>query len=83
MDELLFVGAYVRREVSVSKSIGLAYIWKEINRFCFVLLCITGQFSKYKTLGGLYWKGRFHGGFFVLRVWASLYMEGLIFGILR
>ena len=23
-------------------------------------------------------EGRFHGGFFVLRVWGSLYMEGLI-----
>ena len=83
LDGLLFVGAYVRREVSVPKSIGLAYIWKEINRFCFVLLCIRGQFSKYKTPGGLYWNGRFHGGSFVLGVWGSLYMEGLIFGILR
>ena len=78
LDGLIFVGAYVRREVCVSKSIGLAYSWKEINRFCFVLLCIWGQFSKHKTPGGLYWEGRFHGGFFVLRVWGSLYMEGLI-----
>ena len=53
LDGLIFVGAYVRREVCVSKSIGLAYSWKEINRFCFVLLCIWGQFSKYKTPGGL------------------------------
>ena len=40
LDGLIFVGAYVRREVCVSKSIGLAYSWKEINGFCFVLLCI-------------------------------------------
>ena len=38
--------------------------------------------------GGLYLEGRFNGGFFVLRVWGAyiwrgLYMEGLIFGILR
>ena len=38
--------------------------------------------------GGLYLKGRFNGGFFVLPVWGAyiwrgLYMEGLIFGILR
>ena len=38
--------------------------------------------------GGLYLKGRFNGGFFTLRVWGAyiwrdLYMEGLIFGILR
>ena len=41
----IFGGAYVRREICVSKSIGLAYSWKEIYRFCFVLLCIWGQFS--------------------------------------
>ena len=38
--------------------------------------------------GGLYLEGRFNGGFFVLPVWGAyilrgLYMEGLIFGILR
>ena len=44
--------------------------------------------SKYKPPGGLYLEGRFNGGFFVLPVWGAyiwrgLYMEGLIFGILR
>ena len=38
--------------------------------------------------GGLFLEGRFNGGFFALRVWGAyiwrgLYMEGLIFGILR
>ena len=38
--------------------------------------------------GGLYLEGRFNGGFFALPVWGAyiwrgLYMEGLIFGILR
>ena len=42
----------------------------------------------YKPPGGLYLKGRFNGGFFELPVWGAyiwrgLYMEGLIFGILR
>ena len=37
---------------------------------------------------GLYLEGRFNGGFFALRVsgayiWKGLYMEGLIFGLLR
>ena len=50
---LIFGRAYVRREFCVSKSIGLAYSWKEIYRFCFVLLCIYAQFSKYKPPGGL------------------------------
>ena len=44
--------------------------------------------SKYKPPGGLYLEGRFIGGFFALRVWGAyiwrgVYMEGLIFGILR
>ena len=45
--------------------------------------------SKYKPPGGLiFLEGRFNGGFFALRVWGvyiwrGLYMEGLIFGILR
>ena len=37
---LIFGGAYVRREICVSKSIGLACSGKEIYHFCFVLLCI-------------------------------------------
>ena len=79
LDGLIFRGAYVGREVCFSKSIGLAYSWKEINRSCFVLPCVWGQFSRYKLPGGLYSEGRFHGGFFVLQVWGDLYMEGLIF----
>ena len=51
-------------------------------------LCIWGQFSKYKPPGDLYLEGRFNVGFFALPVWGAyiwrgLYMEGLIFGILR
>ena len=34
LEGLIFGGAYVRREICVSKSIGLAYSWKEIYRFC-------------------------------------------------
>ena len=34
--------------------------------------------------GGLYLEGRFDGGVFIaFQVWGSLYLEGLIFGILR
>ena len=54
--------------------------------FCFTLY--LRAISKYKPPGGLYLEGRFNGGFFALRVWGAyiwrrLYMEGLIFGILR
>ena len=54
--------------------------------FCFTLY--LRAISKYKPPGGLYLEGRFNGGFFALRVWGAyiwrgLYMEGLVFGILR
>ena len=81
MEGLIFGGDYLRKEICVSKSIGLAF-WLEVN---FFLLCICGQFSKYKPPGGLYLEGRFNGGFFALRVWEAyiwrgLYKNGLILG---
>ena len=56
-----------------------------------VFLCFTlylRAISKYKPPGGLYLEGRFNGGVFALPVWGAyiwrgLYLEGLIFGILR
>ena len=51
MEGLIFGGAYLRREISVSKSIGLTYSWKEILPF---LLCFTLYFeaiSKYRPQG--------------------------------
>ena len=43
MEELIFGGAYVRKEKCVLKLIGLACSGKEIYHFCFVLFCIRGQ----------------------------------------
>ena len=43
MEGHIFGGAYVRRQICVSKSIGLACGENEIYHFCFVLLCIRGQ----------------------------------------
>ena len=53
----IFGGAYLRREICVSKSIGLACSGKEIYHFCFVLLCILRANSKYKPPGGLIFGG--------------------------
>ena len=63
LDGLIFVGAYVRREVCVSKSIGLAYSWKEIYRLWFVLLCIWGQFPSTSPQGAYIWRGDLTEGF--------------------
>ena len=80
----------MRREIFVSKSIGLGYrvYVKGVYRFCFVLIRIWGQFPSTSPCAGLYLEGRFNGGFFTLQVWGAyiwrgLYMEELIFGILR
>ena len=43
LERPIFRGAYVWREICISKSIGLACSGKEIYHFCFALLCIRGQ----------------------------------------
>ena len=88
MEGLIFGGAYLQREICVSKSIGLALQLEGNLPF---LLCFTlylRAISKYKPPRDLYLDGRLNGGFFALPVWGAyiwrgLYMEGLIFGILR
>ena len=81
LEVLIFEGAYLWREICVSKSIGLA-LQLEVNLP--FLLCFT---SYLRAISNLYLEGRFNGGFFALRVsgayiWKGLYMEGLIFGLL-
>ena len=55
--------------------------------FALFYLVFEGNFQV-QAPGGLYMEGRFNGRFFALQVWGAyiwrgLYMEGLIFGILR
>ena len=85
----VFGGAYLRRETWVSKSIGLA-LQLEVNLS--FLLCFSlylRAIFQVQAPRGLYLEGRFNGGFFALPVWGAyiwrglIYMEGLIFGILR
>ena len=59
----IFGGAYVRREICVSKLTELACSGKEIYHFCFVLLCIRGQIPNTSPPGGLYSEGQFNRGF--------------------
>ena len=84
----IFRGAYVRREICVSKLTGLACNGKEMYHFCFVLLCIRGQIPSTSPPGAYIRRDDLTEGF--LRydfggayIWKGLYMEGLIFGILR
>ena len=85
---LVFGGAYLWREICVSKSIGLALRLEGNLPF---LLCFTFYFEgnfQVQTPGGLIFGGAIQQRVFALRVWGAyiwrgLYMEGLIFGILR
>ena len=77
MEGFIFGGAYLRREICVSKSIGLACSGKEIYHFCFVLLCIRGQISSTSPPGGLYSERRFNRRFFGLRFWGAYTLRGL------
>ena len=69
MEELIFRGAYVWREISVSKSIGLASFLEQNLLFFLVLLCTTG--NKHIL------EGRFNGKFFALRIWGAYIWRGL------
>ena len=62
----------------------------KLTVFALLYFVFEGNFpsTMYKLPGGLYLKGQFNGGFFALPVWGAyiwrgLYIEGLIFGILR
>ena len=50
------------------------YSWKEIYRFCFVLLFIWGQFPSTGPGGAYIWRGDLTEGFLRYEFW------GLIFG---
>ena len=63
MEGLIFGGAYVRREICVSKSIGLACSGKKIYHFCFVLLCIRGQIPITSPRGAYIRRGDLTEGF--------------------
>ena len=73
----MFGGAYIRREICVSKSNGLAF-YLEVNLP--LLLCFTlylRAIFHVQAPGGLYLEGRFNGGFFALPVWRAYIWRGL------
>ena len=77
LEGLIFGGAYVQRQICISKSVGLACSGKELYHFCFVLLCIQEQIPRTSPLGGLYSEGWFNGGFLALRFWGAYILRGL------
>ena len=77
MKGLIFGGAYLRREICVSKSIGLA-LQLEVNLpFLLFYIVIFQVQAPGGREGGLYLEGRFNGGFFALPVWGAYIWRGL------
>ena len=86
-----FWGAFIRRGLSTEGNLRFKIDWASFivgsKLTVFALFnyfnYIWGQISKYKPQGGLYFEGRFNGGFFALLdwgayIWRGLYTEGLI-----
>ena len=79
---LFFGGAYLRRDICVSKLIGLA-LWLEINVLFW--LCFTlylRPIFQVQVPGGLIFGGAIQRRVFCVYSLRGLYVEGLIFGIL-
>ena len=55
-------------------------VGKKFTVFTLLYFVFEGNFQVQAPRGGLYLERRFNGGFFALRVWGRLYLEGLIHG---
>ena len=79
MEGLIYGGKFAFREIDwVSLIVG--------SKFTFFLLCFTlylRAIFQVQAPGALYLERRFNGGVFLRYLEGGLYMEGLIFGILR
>ena len=86
MEGPIFGGTYLRGEIYVAKSIGLAYTWKANKKklyvtvpFALFYFAFEGNF-KVQATGGSYSGGRFNGRFSCASSFEGLYLEGLIHG---
>ena len=87
LEGLIFRGSYVRREICISKSIGLAYSWKEFIFFALFYFIFEGNFQVQAPVGAYIWRCDLMEGFSRYRfggayICRGLYMRGLFFGIL-
>ena len=88
MEELIFGGAHLRKEICVSICISICVDWASltVGRNLPFLPCFTlylRAISKYKPpgeRGGLYLEGQFNGGFFCVTSLGGLHLDGLTHG---
>ena len=89
MEGLIFGGDYIRRGLSTEGNLRFkidcaSFIaGSKFTVCCLFYFVFEGNFSSISPRGAYILEGRFNGRFFALPVWGGLYLEGLIFGILR
>ena len=77
LEGLIFGGACPRKEICVSKSIGLALVESKFTVFALFYFVFESNFQVQAPWGLIF------GGAILRMVFCVLYMEGLIFGLLR
>ena len=60
---LFWGGLIYGRKFASQNRLGYPYSWKEIYRFCFVLLCTGGRFPSTSPPGAYIWRGELTEGF--------------------
>ena len=89
LEGLIFGGAYLRREICVSKIDWASLIvGGKFTVFAFFYFVFGGNFPSTSPQGAYIWRGDLTEGFLLCQfggayIWRGLYREGLIFGILR
>ena len=69
------------REICVSRSIGLAYSWKEFTVFALFYFVFEGNFQVKVPVGAYIRRGDLREGFFALQVRGAYIWRGFIFRI--
>ena len=86
---LIFGGAYIRRGLSTAGSLRFKSDWASLivgskfTVFALFYFVFEGTFPSTSPRGAYIWRGDLTGVFFCVPGLGGVYLEGLIFGILR
>ena len=81
MEGLIFGGAYLRREICVSKSIGASLIvGSKFTVFALFYFVFESNFPSISPRGAYIWRGDLTEGFLSYWLGGGLYLEGVIHG---
>ena len=77
LEGLILGGAYVWREICVSRSIGLAYSWKKFTVFALFYFVFEGNFQVWAPVRAYIQRGDLTEVFFALQVWGAYIWRSL------